>query len=445
MKKIALMLLFWPAYAIAAEPALPMGLAGDEFISTDTKTTQSLREAQPFDLTGFSEIRFGLRIKNDPVEKDVSVGEVRLHLEASKNINAVTLNVALDALYNPALNDYDVNIDSGKGWLDLHEANILFRPLDYLDIKIGRQISTWGTGDLRFINDMFPKDWNSFIIGRDETYLKAHSDAVKMAFYHDLANLDVVYTPRFNADRFIDGHSVSYYNGNAGAVVGRADPIIPDGRNQWFSEDEIALRAHRLIGTYETALYFYDGYWKSPGGQNAGGTYYFPRLSVYGASVRGPLGAGIGNAEIGYYDSREDRDGKNSRVNNSEWRALIGYEQEVATELTASMQYYVEVLDKYSAYQENLSASAKPRDEYRHIVTARLTKFLMNQNLKLSLFNFYSPSDHDGYLRTNVSYKVNDSLTLGLGGNWFYGSDAHTFFDQFEGNSSIYASARWGF
>jgi len=69
----------------------------------------------------------------------------------------------------------------------------------------------------------------------------------------------------------------------------------------------------------------------------------------------------------------------------------------------------------------------------------------MNQNLRLSLFNFYSPSDEDGYLRANALYKMTDSLRFELGGNFFYGKDDFTFFGQFEDATNIYASVRTGF
>ena len=68
----------------------------------------------------------------------------------------------------------------------------------------------------------------------------------------------------------------------------------------------------------------------------------FPPLSVYGASVRSSIYKGIGNVEVGYYDSRGDRAGDNPFVKNSEFRALLGYEQEIAKELTLGLQYYIE-------------------------------------------------------------------------------------------------------
>ncbi|MGE0108474.1 MAG: hypothetical protein AB7S81_01735 [Bdellovibrionales bacterium] len=442
MRIFLLVLLLLSSSAFAEEPDLPLGLGGDEIAFEETETDQA---GLPFDVTGFVETRLGVRAGEPRNEKDVSIGEGRLHLEAVSRGLPITFNFSGDALYDPVFDDYDVDLESGKGWFDLREANAFLRASSNADLKIGRQILTWGTGDLLFINDMFPKDWNSFFLGRDEAYLKAPSDALKTAFYSDFINLDVVYTPRFDADRFIDGRHVSYYNGNLGYVAGRDNPVIVDQRQDWFSEDEIALRFHRMIGAYEAAAYLYSGYWKSPHGQHAGGDYIFPALSVYGASMRGPLAGGIVKAEAGYYDSRDDRAGTNALIDNSEWRGLVGYEREVAPELTAAAQYYLEAMQDYGTYKTNLPAGSKVRDEYRHVITTRLTKLLMNQNMTLSLFNFYSPSDRDGYLRASTSYKVNDHLTLSLGGNWFYGAERHTFFGQFQENSNVYASARWGF
>ncbi len=40
------------------------------------------------------------------------------------------------------------------------------------DLRLGRQIVTWGVGDLLFVNDVFPKDWSAFFSGRPLEYLK---------------------------------------------------------------------------------------------------------------------------------------------------------------------------------------------------------------------------------------------------------------------------------
>ena len=99
----------------------------------------------------------------------------------------------------------------------------------------------------------------------------------------------------------------------------------------------------------------------------------------------------------------------------------------------------------YHAYLQTLPAGSKKADRDRHVITVRLTKLLMNQNLKLSLFTYYSPSDQDTYLRPLVRYKIDDHWTVETGGNIFLGEEDYTFFGQFEKNSNLYAGIRFSF
>ncbi|MCI5073396.1 hypothetical protein MRY82_10735, partial [bacterium] len=246
------------------EPQLPSGLDGNQ--AEKIKEKKYWKDQLPFTLNGFTETRGGLRLHNDPHQKDMSLAEARLHSEISKSWDRVSLNLASDFLYDAVIESDDFNLEDGQSWFDLREANLVLRPLSFLDLKLGRQILTWGTGDLLFINDLFPKDWNSFFIGRDLAYLKAPSDAIKASFFSPLANLDVVYTPQFDSDRYIDGQRISYFSQNQQSVVGRNDPVLVNQPNAWFEDDEWALRLYRQIKAHSVALYYYNGFWKSPSG-----------------------------------------------------------------------------------------------------------------------------------------------------------------------------------
>ncbi|MCB9956219.1 MAG: hypothetical protein R3C54_17650 [Parvularculaceae bacterium] len=421
-------------------PSLPMGLSAasdEEASTTDKPEKKASGRILPENISGFIEGRVGVRTQDDPHEKQMSIGETRLQLEGEWEAGPAVFSVTSDFIFDPVEDDYAVDLETGRGAIDLREANVVLRPTSFMDIKAGRQILTWGTGDLVFINDMFPKDYRSFFIGRDDEYLKAPSDAVRASFFTRLFNLDVAYTPRFDPDRYIDGSRISYFNPLLGERAGRnavMDPLTPD---EWFDDDEIAARASRNIGAYEAAVYAYRGYWKSPQGMTALGLPYFPELSVYGASLRGPVAGGIGNMEVGYYDSREDRSGVNPLVPNSQFRYLIGYEREAMTNLTVGVQYYAERTLDY-----DLSPSTS--DRTRHLVTVRLTKLAMNQNLTLSLFNFWSPNQHDGYVRSRASYKLTDDWLLEGGFNIFYGK-TQSFFGQFEDNTNVFVGARRSF
>lgn len=429
------------------EPALPEGLGATEAEDTGWAEEEDYEESGlPFDLTGFVESRTGMRIHDQDFEKRASIGEARLQLQAEKFWDDVNIRVTSDFVTDPVADRWAVDLDSGDGFIDLREAFVSWRSTDFMDIKAGRQILTWGTGDLVFLNDLFPKDFDSFFIGRDEEYLKAPSDALKTSFFSDIVNLDVVYTPNFDPDRFADGARVSTFNPFTGGQTSRNNVLRVDPRGDWFTEDEWAARLYKNFGAYETALYGYDGYWKNPQGLDViGGRATFPRLSVYGASVRGPLASGIGNLEMAYYDSRDDDGGDDPFIPNNQFRFLVGYEQELMPAFTGGFQYNLErTLDYYDLKRSAPSGSPVP-DENRHVITVRLTKLMMNQNLTLSLFNFWSPSDSDGYARPKVNYKIDDQWTAEAGGNIFYGESRNTFFGQLKDNTNVYVSLRYSF
>jgi len=406
--------------------------------ASDSKNANGsfLAKLPEVEIHGFYEMRAGYRLRKDRYEKDTSIMENRLQLDLSSYLDWGDIKFKGDVFGDLVTEQAD---------FDLREANIFTRPFDFMDLKVGRQILTWGTGDLVFINDLFPKDWQSFFIGRDTEYLKAPSDAVKVSLFSDFANLDIVYTPQFDPDRFISGERISYWNSNLGRLAGQDAITHTDKPNRWFRDSEIAARLYKNIKNYEFALYGYHGFWKSPAGQNQAMTQaLFPDLNVYGASVRGAFGKGIANLEIGYYDSADDLSGKISRIDNSQMRYLLGYTQEIGKDFTAGLQYYVEQMLDYSRYKRNLT-TGPTKDRDRHVVTLRLTKLLMNQNLRYSLFTYYCPTDKDVYMRPNVNYKVSDNLAVEAGANIFFGDYPHTFFGQFQNNTNIYTAVRYSF
>lgn len=396
-----------------------------------------LSDKYQIDFNGFIEARAGGRIDNTVDEKDASIAETRLQLDFGKNATWGTLKLKGDILGDLVTEELTA---------ELRELNVVSSPFDTVDIKAGRQVLTWGTGDLLFINDLFPKDWESFFIGRDDEYLKAPSDAIKTSLFLDAFNLDLVYVPVFNGSKYIDGSRISYWNSMQSRIAGR-DFIFTDQERNHFSRDsEYALRLSKNLNGTELALYFYNGFWNTPEGVDPlAMELIYPRLSVYGASARKAILGGIGNTEIGYYDSRQDPGGDDPLIRNSEIRFLAGYEREIARNFSGGLQYYLEYMEDYAQYESSMPAGARKKDEYRHLITLRLTKLLMNQNLRLSVFTYFSPSDEDAYIRPKANYKLNDNWSIEAGGNLFRGKNDHTFWGQFEDNTNIYAGTRLSF
>ncbi|CAK8718854.1 MAG: hypothetical protein CDV28_1525 [Candidatus Electronema aureum] len=407
--------------------------------AADEKQTlaERLYDKYEVELLGFAETRVGARLVDDEHEDAMSIGEARTQLRLSRDFDSFLVQFKGDLLADAVTEELDA---------DIRELNVSFRPTDWADVKIGRMVSTWGTGDMIFINDMFPKDWQSFFIGRDDEYLKQASNVIKTGFFFGDYSLDLVYAPLFQGSEYIDGERLSYYNPSAGRIVGQ-DMVMEDSEpDRWFRDDELSMRLSRSFAQVEAALYAYSGFWQEPEGMDmASGKAVYPPLNVYGASARSPMFGGIGNAEFGYYDSTDDESGSNPAVRPSEFRILAGFEREIGHELTGSVQYYIEAIDGYDDYEQALPPGMKTRDEYRHLLTLRLTKLMMNQNLTLSLFAYYSPTDNDGNVRPKVKYKLNDHWQLDGGLNFFFGDEEHTFWGRFQDNSNAFVGLRYNF
>jgi hypothetical protein len=422
-----------------SEPALPAGLEGEAENGESTAAGEKPSLRDRLNLNGFVDLRGGLRTRHDPAwPRDAMIGEARLQVESEKAWEKAVFDTRMDFIGDGVLEEGDY---------DLRQARLTWSVSDRLDLRIGRQVLTWGTGDMLFINDLFPKDWQSYFTGRDVEYLKAPSDALRIGWFPGPVNIDFTYTPQFAHDRFIRGERVSFYNPMFGRFDGRDRQADWNAPSDWFSDDEFALRVYRRAGRWELAAYGYSGYWKSPGGQRLVPFMQarFPKLAVYGASIRGTLGPGIFNAEAGYYDSRQDRHGTDMLINNSEFRILLGYEQDIAKNFTAALQWYLEHMMDYSAYENSMLFWLPRRDKDRHVFTLRLTRLLMQQNLTLSFFGYWSPTDGDAYLRPNIQYKLTDRWRLETGGNIFMGESDASFFGQFKYNTNIYGAVRYSF
>jgi hypothetical protein len=151
------------------------------------------------------------------------------------------------------------------------------------------------------------------------------------------------------------------------------------------------------------------------------------------------------SGELAFYDSREDSNGSDPDVPNSQVRVLAGYEWEARPNFTVGLQYYVEHTLDHRELIESSPWPAVEADEYRHLLTNRLTWRLARDRYTLSLFTFWSPSDSDFYLRPAFTFRRDDHWQWVAGANLFGGKDSHTFFNQLQDASNVYLRLRYNY
>jgi hypothetical protein len=426
---------------------LVLGLLFIGLASVDTEAAFLLGKNGP-KIKGFVEFSFGAKLGEANTKRDTfNMLEERLQLKTNIYPKFPSLFKRWAAEVN-FKGDFLVDeYFSGKTDFDLRQLNIAFTPLSWSDIKIGRQVFTWGTGDYLFINDLFPKDYISFYIGRDDEYLKKPSDGIRVSIYSKDINLDVVIIPVFEPNAIFSGDRLSFFDSFQGGIAARdSDRYLKEPARQ-FDNSEYATRIYRNFGSYEAAIYTFRGFYKMPRGylDEANRILFYPRLDVYGTSIRGPILGGIASFEFGYYNSRQDRNGDNRLIDNSMLKYLMGYDKDLGNDLTIGIQYLYERILNYAAYRDALMDTDFRWDEHRHLTTLRLTKLFKSQTVKAGLFVFFSPSDQDIYLRPGIDYDVSDNLRFSLGANIIWGRDDHTEFGQMEKNKNIYLRLRYSF
>ena len=157
------------------------------------------------------------------------------------------------------------------------------------------------------------------------------------------------------------------------------------------------------------------------------------------------MGAGLFNAEVSWYFSSDDRSGDNPLIPNDQVRLLAGYEWEARPRFSVGLQYYLEATLDYQALIVNSPYPEFEADEYRHLLTNRLTYRSDRDKHVWSLFTFYSPSDKDAYIRPVYNYRHDDQWSVTAGANLFGGDEIHTFFSQFEDASNVYLRLRFSY
>ena len=360
--------------------------------------------------SGFLEAGLGSRFSpDDRIDDRNTLEDLRGRVETEWAPDDYSLTLKADVGYDGI---------EGEWFGDFRDLSLKFRLGDNTDVSFGRQVHTWGTGDLVFLNDLFPKDFVSFFAGRDDEYLKAPANTLRITRYSSAVNVDFVWTPIFEPDVYLTGERFSFWSPLAGEIVALDPPLRAVDPDEKLGNGEYAVRLFRTIKGSEYAIYGYRGFTKQPGALTDDLRPTFARLTAAGASVRRPLGPGLVNSEFSYHNADDDQ-----------WRFLAGYEWEAKTNFSVGLQYYLE----------------SGPDEDRHVLTNRLTYRAGMDKYTWSLFTFWSPDDADYYLRPQFTYRHSDRWSMTAGGNLFGGNDDYAFFGQLQDGSNAYLRVRFNY
>jgi len=368
----------------------------------------------------------------NPDGKDVKVAEERFQL---------TLNIESHPVYTFFKGDVFYDHLEERGDYEIRELYI-----DYLsdrwDLIIGRQIITWGIGDLLFINDIFPKDYESFYSGRPMEYMKRGIDGLRLGLYPESFSVEVVIIPFFRENIYPGKDRFWQYNP---LPQGRIRNIKPSRK---LINTEMAIRLYGNVQGVESSFYFYRGFFRYSSLSEIEDSRLlmtYPELSVYGVSLEGQVLDGILGLEMGFYDSRDDRAGDDPMIPNQSIRMLTGYRTQLLEDITAGIQWYSEYMLDYSDYKDSLPEGYPLKRRIEHILTLRLNGLFWHETLGAGVFTFIGIPAGDFHIIPEVKYALSDQVSVRIGANIFGGGEDTDRFGSLDKNDNIFANLRYSF
>ncbi len=338
--------------------------------------------------------------------------------------------------------DFKYDYIAGRGDMDIRELY-----MDHFtrraDFRIGKQIITWGSSDLIFVTDVFPKDWKALIAGRPMEYLKTGVEAARAEVFFKKISIETILISSFTPDTLPGGGRLAAFNpfpSSVGAVT-----TMPPNR---LRSPEAALALKKNAGAYDYSLNWYAGRDRRPAlsydAASGVASQRFPRMWMLGGGFKGASGANVYRGEIAYYHT-EDTSGADSSVQNASLKYLGGMDKTLGGNRAVSFQFGQEITFDYGAWRRALPPGAPAPGKTQSFASFRFTDAWKYQTIKPKLFALYNFSMRDYYIAAEYERSLNDSLSATLGVNLFGGKHGYTMYGQFDKNDNIYLNAQKNF
>lgn len=382
-------------------------------------------------VSGFAQLRHVQRLQGGTCQSleacdtmaDEIQGELLLEHRASGSLSG---SLRVEALHDSAISESHVRVR--EGFVD-------WSPSGELNLKLGRQVLTWGVSDYLYVNDVFPKNYDSFFTGGGFDRMKEPVDAARAAWHVADADLEAVVS-RSKADRSPDARRF--------AAMGMSSPAVEMGDAD--DQADVALKISSHAGGWDwagyaaslhsrEARYFMD---------SSGLRFDRPRLQHLGLSLTGNAVGGLVWVEGALRHAEDDRLSVVSRHFVSSTVKLIGgYSREVGSDVTASVQLQVEGVTSRDRYLTSLAQGVRPLDPVSTTLHLRLHGRWNNQTLGAGA-QLFAGNEGDSHFNPFVSWSPADGWAIEGGANVFSGRP-DTRYGALQDDSNVYVLGRYSF
>ncbi|MCR5028973.1 MAG: hypothetical protein K6A31_06915 [Fibrobacter sp.] len=355
----------------------------------------------------------------------------RLRLEMRADYGEASLFTSLNLAYNGI-------IDEQTGAF-LREAYFDYAG-ELLEIKAGRQIVTWGVADgLRITDLISPMDYTEFM-ANDYDDIRVPVNAIDLKFPGESFTAEAIFVPTPEYFVMPTGED----NPWSTELPEKTRVDLENTPEKRLKNSEYGGRFRYFLENFDFTLTALHTYNKAP----VTVTSYNPQtdsvliqgvykpMNVVGGDISIPIGEFVLRGEAAEYfgEVLSSANGFSYKTRNT-FNALAGLDWYAGNNWTLMLQY----MHKYIAdYRDDLAL-----EKNSSTVTARISKELLNNTLKLSLFGYFDIDNLGFYARAAADYLVNDQITLSLGADRFDGKRGT--FKAYEKNTQVWAKGKYFF
>ena len=432
------MLRLWTLLLVPMLSAQAFAQIDTSAVEVDSLDTEYMQEEETEDnslriqVKGFLDTYHAARTED---KADWMASRTRARGEVKLEKGAASLFVSMNATYNAILKD--------RTGLELREAYLAYTKGN-LDLRVGRQIVVWGVADaLRLTDCVSPCDYTEFL-AQDYDDIRMPVNALRTRYTWRSVTFEAICNPV--ADFFIlptDRH-------NPWALTLPSAPL-PYTIDLESCKPEKRLRNMEYGGRITTNLSGIDfslsvlRTWNkmpalsltvSDNGKSLLVKGEYRRMTMLGADCSLPVGQFVLRGEAAcYFDEAQSRGVGKDVVCRNTYNILAGVDWYPGNDWNFSAQY----CHKYTA--GNLDGLSV----YRHaaLATARISKELMRNSLKLSTFAYVDVSNGGVFNRFSASYALNDQIELTAGYDFFHADKGK--FAMYKQNSEVWVKAKYSF
>ena len=432
------MLRLWTLLLVPMLSAQAFAQIDTSAVEVDSLDTEYMQEEETEDnslriqVKGFLDTYHAARTED---KADWMASRTRARGEVKLEKGAASLFVSMNATYNAILKD--------RTGLELREAYLAYAKGN-LDLRVGRQIVVWGVADaLRLTDCVSPCDYTEFL-AQDYDDIRMPVNALRTRYTWRSVTFEAICNPV--ADFFIlptDRH-------NPWALTLPSAPL-PYTIDLESCKPEKRLRNMEYGGRITTNLSGIDfslsvlRTWNkmpalsltvSNDGKSLLVKGEYHRMTMLGVDCSLPVGQFVLRGEAAcYFDEAQSRGVGKDVVCRNTYNILAGVDWYPGNDWNFSAQY----CHKYTA--GNLDGLSV----YRHaaLATARISKELMRNSLKLSTFAYVDVSNGGVFNRFSASYALNDQIELTAGYDFFHADKGK--FAMYKQNSEVWVKAKYSF